>query len=229
MRHSVGNLNNIQLRSNNNYHNPLLINTQSNNGASDEIIHIMSNENVGGGGIGNMSKHTLHAISAVPKPKYTDVWVQQTNNANRKIEQNMYQNTLNLNELNKRNYNQHWLIQEAEQRRIEQSNNNNKIIRNSYSGGERINLNSGHNKPLPDSIIQTLTQRVQSRGIGERVKNNLNINLNHNNVISRSSSNLLLNQQHQQLHLEATTASDNILSVSGKKKCSHCGDELGKY
>lgn len=26
----------------------------------------------------------------------------------------------------------------------------------------------------------------------------------------------------------ATTAPDKVLSVSGKKKCSHCGEELGK-
>lgn len=49
-------------------------------------------------------------------------------------------------------YHSHWLIQEAEQRRLDQ---------------ERGTLNINR-KPLPDSVIQKITQRVQSMGIGER-------------------------------------------------------------
>lgn len=89
----------------------------------------------------NMSRNDLMAISAVPKPKLTNDWIQ-------------YRKT----EPVKQSLNSHWLIQEAEQRRIEQMNN------------VRTNSNSNGNskKPLPDSIIQTLTQRVQSMGIGEK-------------------------------------------------------------
>lgn len=129
----------------------------------------------------NMSKHTLHALSATPKPRLTNDWVQHPRSdplyADLNHQDNMkvphYQNA-NVN--NKRmsdvwippqqtqphhqkrksephafNYQSHWLIQEAEQRRLDQQR------------GVRSNK-----KPLPDSVIQTITQRVQSMGIGER-------------------------------------------------------------
>jgi F-box protein 20 len=125
---------------------------------------------------GNMTKHTLHALSAVPKSKLTNNWVQH-----RKSEQTALLNSspyanvpgsgtnqrLNdatwlLNQQKRKsdpqgfNYNKHWLIQEAEQRRIEQQ------------CGVRSTANGGGKKPLPDSVIQTITQRVQSLGIGDR-------------------------------------------------------------
>lgn len=46
----------------------------------------------------------------------------------------------------------HWLIQEAEQRRLDQQKS----------------LRSTNKKSLPDSVIQTITQRIQSMGIGDR-------------------------------------------------------------
>lgn len=90
----------------------------------------------------NMTRHALMQISAVPKPKLTNDWVQF-----RKSEP-----------ASKSSINSHWLIQEAEQRRIEQKNN----VR--MSGA-----NNASRKPLPESVIQTLTQRVQNIGLGVNV------------------------------------------------------------
>lgn len=56
------------------------------------------------------------------------------------------------------NNNRHWLIQEAEQRRIEQQAN----IYHSTAGYSQ----NVPRKSLPDSVIQTITQRVQTLGIG---------------------------------------------------------------
>lgn len=85
----------------------------------------------------NMTRHALMQISAVPKPKLTNDWVQ-----------------FRKSEPVKPSINSHWLIQEAEQRRIEQMNN----VRS-----------NGSKKPLPEVVIQTLTQRVQNMGLGVNV------------------------------------------------------------
>lgn len=87
----------------------------------------------------NMTRHALMQISAVPKPKLTNDWVQ-----------------FRKSEPVKPSINSHWLIQEAEQRRIEQLNN----VRTHGITGK---------KPLPESVIQTLTQRVQNMGLGTNV------------------------------------------------------------
>lgn len=85
----------------------------------------------------NMTRHALMQISAVPKPKLTNDWVQ-----------------FRKSEPVKSSINSHWLIQEAEQRRIEQMNN----VRSGVG-----------KKPLPEVVIQTLTQRVQNMGLGVNV------------------------------------------------------------
>lgn len=120
----------------------------------------------------NMTRHTLHALSATPKPKLTNDWVQHRRSEH---SQDLYQDVYRqkdpylrqvnrmseswaLNQQKRKSdplgfdYNSHWLIQEAEQRRLEQQRG----------------VKSTTKKPLPDSVIQTITQRVQSLGIGER-------------------------------------------------------------
>lgn len=97
-----------------------------------------SNSNI----YGNMTRQALMQISAVPKPKLTNDWVQYRKS-----------------EPVKPSLNSHWLIQEAEQRRIEQMNN----VRS--NAGSCIS----NKKPLPESIIQTITQRVVDLGIGTNV------------------------------------------------------------
>lgn len=104
--------------------------------APPQPTHHHHNNNV----YSNMTRHALMQISAVPKPKLTNDWVQ-----------------FRKSEPSKTSINSHWLIQEAEQRRIEQLNNN------------RLNGVNGSKKPLPESVIQTLTQRVQNMGLGVNV------------------------------------------------------------
>lgn len=95
------------------------------------------------GSSSNMTRHALMKISAVPKPKLTNDWIQYRKS-----------------EPVKQSINSHWLIHEAEQRRIEQMNNvrpNGNVVNNT------------NKKPLPDPIIQALTQRVQNVGLGMNV------------------------------------------------------------
>lgn len=194
---------------------------------------------------GNMTRNALHALSATPKPKYNDAWIHNKKEypENKSTIENGW---VSYQQKRKSvpdtfSYNNHWLVQEAEQRRIEQQRG----LRNTNNGWTRgINNNnvgvppntqtfgSKDNKPLPDAVIQTLTQRVQSKGIGERKRfeeshsSVPNLQIGSQNILHNSSPTRLLeknasqNQQHQQ--------QDKILSVSGKKKCSHCGDELGR-
>lgn len=89
---------------------------------------------------GNMTRDALMQISAVPKPKLTNDWIQYRKS-----------------EPVKPSLNSHWLIQEAEQRRIDQMNN----ARSSSSNAKK--------KPLPDAIIQTIQQRIVDLGIGSNV------------------------------------------------------------
>lgn len=135
---------------------------------------------------GNMSRNTLHALSATPKPKYTDGWVQvqqrksyDTNFANDPAWLSAYQQKRKSMPEPYHAYNNHWLVQEAEQRRISEqqrrggSTATTPVHQQNGSavaiGGMKSTISSNSNgKPLPDSIIQTLTERVQSKGIGER-------------------------------------------------------------
>jgi len=168
----------------------------------------------------NMTKHTLHALSAAPKPKLTHDWVQHRRseqfndvyqNLNRSRDPCLRQTSVSRNSdtwvqnQQKRrsdpqgdNYKNHWLIQEAEQRRLDQQRG----------------VKNAHRKPLPDSVIQTITQRVQSLKLGER-RRPMELPLP-----SLSVSNRDLTQVNKE--------QERVLSVSGKKKCSHCCNELGK-
>lgn len=124
------------------------------------------------------------------------------------------------------NYQKHWLIQEAEQRRIDQerglqrqsTNNINKYSMTSHP--QQTQKDEG-GKPLPDAIIKTLTQRVQSRMVGER-------------RLSRDADLIQMQQHFQTPTVKRQNdafgdVNDHVemLSVSGKKKCSSCGEELG--
>lgn len=118
-------------------HRNSLNNISNNSSNSSSNNNSNSNNNI----YGNMTRHALMQISAVPKPKLTNDWVQYRKS-----------------EPVKPSLNSHWLIQEAEQRRIEQMNN---VRSNAGSCSSK--------KPLPESIIQTITQRVVDLGIGTNV------------------------------------------------------------
>uniref|UniRef100_A0A1L8DD94 Putative hipothetical protein n=1 Tax=Nyssomyia neivai TaxID=330878 RepID=A0A1L8DD94_9DIPT len=175
---------------------------------------------------GNMSRHTLHALSAVPKPKLTDGWVQQSRKSEPLDKYYPIQRKNDFVKTGDRNdtswiatrkseprgfsYGKHWLIQEAEQRRIDQQLGVKPTLtqQNGWAGQRRSS--GGDGKPLPDSVIQTLTQRVQNRmSVNERRRLE-----NNPEVVTQ-----------QNLSPESQ---EKILSVSGRKKCSHCGEELGR-
>ncbi|KAH8288350.1 hypothetical protein KR054_001361 [Drosophila jambulina] len=180
--------------------------------------------------LSNMSRNTLLALSATPKPKYTDGWVQVQQR--KSYDSNLANDPAWLSAQQQKRKsmpdyggavynNNHWLLQEAEQRRIDQLNR------------RSMPASKSNGKPLPDSIIQTLTERVQSKGIGERKR--FDGNGNYSQVNGNTNNSYQQQPQHQQKTNSSSTNSNNnngsqekVLSVSGKKKCSHCGDELGK-
>ncbi|XP_030376451.1 dual specificity protein kinase splA isoform X2 [Scaptodrosophila lebanonensis] len=192
---------------------------------------------------GNMSRNTLHALSATPKPKYTDGWVQvqqrknfDTNLANDPAWLSAYQQKRkSMPDYNGQAYNNagsnHWLVQEAEQRRLLEQQQQQQQQQHSRRSMPTTNGKS-NGKPLPDSIIQTLTERVQSKGIGERKRfenGNYSQVINGNGFAQHSQSQQSLKSSNSNnINSNANTngSQEKVLSVSGKKKCSHCGDEL---
>ncbi|XP_044250679.2 E3 ubiquitin-protein ligase lubel isoform X1 [Drosophila takahashii] len=175
--------------------------------------------------LSNMSRNTLLALSATPKPKYTDGWVQvQQRKSYDQASDPAWLSAQQQKRKSMPDYggalynNNHWLLQEAEQRRIEQLNR------------RSMPASKSKGKPLPDSIIQTLTERVQSKGIGDRKRFDGNGNYSQVN----GNSNVYQQQTQQQQQQQKTnitngsSSQEKVLSVSGKKKCSHCGDELGR-
>lgn len=142
---------------------------------------------------GNMSRHTLHALSAVPKPKLTDVWVQQQATSvarNAEPMNNKYfpiQRKAPITAPDRvggeqwiarkpdapkgLGYGKHWLVQEAEQRRLDQQrgvrptpNPQNWPIKGAgHLHRKSMPDISSEKKPLPDAIINTITQRLHNR------------------------------------------------------------------
>ncbi|XP_014611742.1 PREDICTED: calponin homology domain-containing protein DDB_G0272472 isoform X3 [Polistes canadensis] len=175
-----------------------------------------------------MTRQTLQALSAAPRPRIVqgDQWVQR-----RKSDVPRGVHDFNY---------QHWLIQEAEQRRIHEKNQRSPARKSQpHVTGTSVPYAAAptrsDSKPLPDSIIQTLTQRVQNRAQEkplsprrrlEHSTSQEHIPLQHSNT---NQQQLTLQPKSQQP--QSVNNNDNqekMLSVSGKKKCSHCGDELGR-
>ncbi|XP_054270067.1 uncharacterized protein LOC128991302 isoform X2 [Macrosteles quadrilineatus] len=185
-----------------------------------------------------MTRQTLQALAAAPKSRLSDNWLQQPR---RNPKPNNYQ---------------HWLVQEAEQRRITEMHQRQAPPprrpvpppppQQQWAGGSPQYTNwqppqPRQDKPLPDAIIQSLTQRVQNR-LGDPNNNRRRMevvpppapvvesrNHNHTVVESRNHNHTVVdsrNQNHN--HTAAAESQEKMLSVSGKKKCSHCGEELGR-
>ncbi|EZA55977.1 uncharacterized protein LOC105278682 isoform X2 [Ooceraea biroi] len=173
-----------------------------------------------------MSRQTLQALSAVPRPRIVqgDQWVQR-----RKSDVPRAAHDVNY---------QHWLIQEAEQRRINERNQRSPARKpQSHVTGTSVPYNTPiriDSKPLPDSIIQTLTQRVQNKTqekpLSTRRRPEQIHSQEHLTAMQHQSPQYTLQPQKTQ-HAPIANSSGNqekMLSVSGKKKCSHCGEELGR-
>ncbi|XP_076669225.1 smallish isoform X2 [Andrena cerasifolii] len=173
-----------------------------------------------------MSRQTLQALSAVPRPRIvqSDQWVQR-----RKSDVPRGAHDLNY---------QHWLIQEAEQRRISEKNQRSPARKSQmHVTGTSVPYittpTRTDSKPLPDSIIQTLTQRVQNRAQEKPLppRRRLEHSTSHEHLSAlqhQSPQHVLQQQKPQQPSPINPENQEKMLSVSGKKKCSHCGDELGR-
>ncbi|XP_072754089.1 uncharacterized protein Smash isoform X8 [Anoplolepis gracilipes] len=174
-----------------------------------------------------MSRQTLQALSAVPRPRIVqgDQWVQRRKS-------DVPRNAHDVNY-------QHWLIQEAEQRRINERNQRSPARKSQpHITGTSVPYNTPtrtDSKPLPDSIIQTLTQRVQNKTqekpLSTRKRSehvHTQEHLQHQPPVQHQQYTL---QSQKTQHTPITNNNGNqekMLSVSGKKKCSHCGEELGR-
>ncbi|KAF7268509.1 hypothetical protein GWI33_018387 [Rhynchophorus ferrugineus] len=154
-----------------------------------------------------LTKPNIKALSAVPRNRHSDNWITPKANPETK------------------NYNQHWVFQEAELRRISDQQQKTAVINRTNWQQQR------QEKPLPDSVIQTITQRVQNRtSLTER-----------NQPIRRSDVTANKEFNHHPTYVNHVPSvpfsqpvggddslQDRMLSVSGKKKCSFCNNELGR-
>ncbi|KAJ8947132.1 hypothetical protein NQ318_002492 [Aromia moschata] len=174
------------------------------------VAHNVQHPNVKGRG--SCRSIVCKLWSAVPRSRHisNDNWIQPKANPETK------------------SYNQHWIFQEAELRRISDQQKNVATNRNWQQ--------PRHEKHLPDSIIQSLTQRVQNRtNVVERNQQNrrsdgsLNKDymqhpyLGHPQTVGHALPTMPYSPP-----IVAEETQDRMLSVSGKKKCSYCGNELGR-
>ncbi|XP_023709494.1 uncharacterized protein LOC111865553 isoform X3 [Cryptotermes secundus] len=197
-----------------------------------ESTHVHHNSHVGAQPI---SRQTLQALSAVPRSRFisNDMWMQ----AKKKPE-----NQRSGGREPTYNY-QHWLIQEAEHRRITEQQQRTAALPRKPSPPHLYPHTAAswsapqpqprQEKPLPDAIIHTLTQRVQNRVGMLESKSSASSR-------RRIEDNSCRDSQPQapaigHMPNNGSTPSSNVgdsqekmLSVSGKKKCSHCGEELGR-
>lgn len=109
-----------------------------------------------------------------------------------------------------RNYNQHWLIQEAELRRI---------------SDQQRNLTSNANKQqrpkrVSNDKLQLPTQRPEQGFKEDYIQQTLR---NHSQSVNHALPTVAYSPP-----AVPKESHDRILSVSGKKKCSYCGNELGR-
>ncbi|XP_044016226.1 putative mediator of RNA polymerase II transcription subunit 26 isoform X1 [Aphidius gifuensis] len=173
-----------------------------------------------------MSKQTLQALSAVPRTRIvkSDQWVQRRKSDGPRVVQDF-------------NY-QHWLIQEAEQRRIAEKIHRSPVRKSQqHVTGTSVPYiatpTRSDGKPLPDSIIQTLTQRMQNRAQERpQIRRRLEHSVSQEHLPNAHHGPQHVAMMHQKINQSTNSSAidsqEKMLSVSGKKKCSHCGDELGR-
>jgi len=128
-----------------------------------------------------------------------------------------------------RDYSKHWLIQEAEQRRIaeaKQKQNLNNHSSSSSSGLEKIeNLNNNNSGGYGGDKRREL--QVSENNIYANVDAGSNLNFNKNHAGEPAAPQIPGPQVPPRLG-ESGDRQDRVLSVSGKKRCSHCKEELGR-
>ena len=137
--------------------------------ATEDFVQLRNyNQNVPS----NYSKR-IHALSAAPKPKLTNDWIQHrrsydpkdyihshdtngnwrnsTNTSEYYRFSKQQQQIKKKNDLN--NYNRHWLIQEAEQRRIEQQRNSSTTTSNGWTTANSSPNNTKKSVSISISVI----------------------------------------------------------------------------
>ncbi|XP_045779337.1 LIM domain only protein 7 isoform X2 [Maniola jurtina] len=126
----------------------------------------------------HMTRHTLQALSAAPTPKLISntEWLQTRQPPARQKPHNF-------------NYNQHWLIQEAEQRRLQEQRSPARVVprysRDMPLRAHQLNNATPERRPVRPELARDVPRSAEPR-------------------------------------------EDKMLSVSGRRKCSHCGEELGR-
>lgn len=144
----------------------------------------------------------------------------------------------------KSDYNSHWLIQEAEQRRISEAkhkqNLNIQQISPSSSNGshgmvEKIENINNNNNENSNQYLEKRTHLVSENIYANVDPANLNYNHSHSApYVPEPGSHIPQLPGPQVPPRPPPTghagdgSQDRVLSVSGKKKCSHCKEELGR-
>ncbi|XP_062560408.1 uncharacterized protein LOC134224821 isoform X2 [Armigeres subalbatus] len=212
--------------------------------ACNNIDSIMSNENCDQNRLYNnlhVTERGLDLTNCLPKSKSPDNWDQyglsrETNETSMDayplhdslLRQRSYTecspqwNVKASRHANRKSdsYTRHWFVQEAEQRRIEQQQQQ---VRGNLVSGYSQNKNANR-KSLPESVIQTITQRVQNLGIGSERRWHPE---GHCQARKTNNDNGLKSEKlNIQSHQRPSDHDEKVLSVSGKKKCSHCNNEL---
>ncbi|KAF5300388.1 hypothetical protein FQR65_LT01009 [Abscondita terminalis] len=159
-----------------------------------------------------LTRPGLEGLSAIPKsrPLSNDNWIHPKSSLDSKP----------------KSYDQHWLFQEAELRRLEEQQKN---------ASKRNWPQKRQAKHIPEPIIQTLTHRVQTRNFhGDRGAAGL---ITTENTGSDFAEHSYISQSHTMGHASPVAypppasledSQGVMLSVSGKKKCSYCNNELGR-
>ncbi|XP_050556189.1 uncharacterized protein LOC118277913 isoform X3 [Spodoptera frugiperda] len=151
-----------------------------------------------------MTRHTLQALSAAPTPKLisnTD-WMQARNRKPANY-----------------NYNQHWLIQEAEQRRIDEQRSKARAQRHSYhhDAPPPVVAPPSVVAPPPPVVPPALPPLPPAAAAASGPLYAMH---------ALSTSQQQLSDVKRPVRTEPRD--DKLLSVSGRRKCSHCGEELGR-
>ncbi|XP_028163015.1 LIM domain only protein 7 isoform X2 [Ostrinia furnacalis] len=151
-----------------------------------------------------MTRHTLQALSAAPTPKLISNadWMQARQPPRKPAAYN---------------YNQHWLIQEAEQRRIEES-------RSKLRAGQR----HSYHQDMPAPQLQTMlplstSQQHLPTEFKRPLRSEVRPDPPRDRPEPRDRPDPPRDRPEQRPERE-----DKMLSVSGRRKCSHCGEELGR-
>lgn len=119
-----------------------------------------------------------------------------------------------------KDYNKHWLIQEAEQRRISEAKQkqNLNIMQSQIDIETRENINNNNS----GSEIHNSFGDMRTHNVSDNIYANVDSsssNLNH--CVGAGAGPQVPPRQGE-------PPQDRVLSVSGKKKCSHCKEELGR-